>query len=153
MTIWLLAVIVLGSLAGLGYRQGGVKVGFSFIGILVGALVAVPLGHLVGRFLGVLGVKDPLMVWALGPIMVFILVSIIFKAGAVPVHEKVDVYFKYKAGDLRQALWERLNHRLGLCLGIFNGTSYLILLVFLLSVPSYMTYQVASGDRDPKWMR
>lgn len=153
MTIWLLAVIVLASLAGLGYRQGAVRVAFSFVGILVGALVAVPLGRLLGRLLGVLGIKDPLLVWALGPVLVFILVSIIFKVAAATVHQKVDVYFKYKTGDLRQALWERLSHRLGLCVGILNGAAYLVLLVFLISVPSYFTYQVSSGDKDPKWMR
>lgn len=93
------------------------------------------------------------MVWAFGPVLVFILISIIFKVAAVPVHDKVEVYFKYKTGDLRQALWERLNHRLGLCLGLFNGTAYLVLLAFLISVPSYVTYQVASGGKDPTWMR
>ena len=153
MTIWLLAVIVLASLAGLGYRQGAVKVGFSFVGIIVGALVAAPLGRLMGRLLGVFGVHDPLMAWALGPVLVFVLISILFKVAAVPVHEKIDVHYKYKAGDLRQALWERLNHRLGLCLGLLNGAAYLVLLVFLISVPSYMTYQVASGDKDSTWMR
>ena len=153
MTTWLLAVIVLASVAGLGYRQGAVKVAFSFIGILVGALLAVPLGHLVGRLLGVVGVKDPLTVWALGPVIAFIIISIIFKVAAAPMQQKVDVYFKYKTGDLRQALWERLDHRLGLCLGVFNGAAYLVLLVFLISIPSYMTYQVASADKDPTWMR
>ncbi|HWW00033.1 MAG TPA: CvpA family protein [Candidatus Acidoferrum sp.] len=153
MTIWLLAVIVLASTVGLGFRQGAIKAGFSFFGIIVGALLAVPLGRLLGRVLGMIGMKDPLLVWALGPVLVFILISIIFKVAAAPVHEKVDVYFKYKTGDLRQALWERLNHQLGLCVGVLNGTAYLILLVFLISVPSYMTYQVASGDKDPTWMR
>ncbi len=153
MTIWLLAVIVLASLAGLGYRQGAVRVGFSFVGIIVGALLAVPLGRLLGRLLGVVGMKDPVLVWALGPVLVFIIISIAFKVAAAPVFQKIDVYYRYKAGDLRQALWERLNHRLGLCLGLLNGAAYLVLLVFLLSVPSYLTYQVASDGKDPWWMR
>jgi hypothetical protein len=153
MTIWILVVIVLASLAGLGFRQGAIKVAFSFVGILVGALLAVPLGHLVGRLLGVLGVKDPLLIWALGPLIVFILVSAAFKVAAAAVHQKVDVYYKYHAGDLRLALWERLNHRLGLCLGVLNGAAYLVLLSFLIYVPSYLTTQLATSEQDPKWMR
>ena len=153
MTIWILAVIVLGSLAGLGYRQGGIKVAFSFIGIVVGALLAVPLGRPFGHVLGWVGIKDPLMVWALGPILVFIIISALFKVAAAQVHQKIDVHYKYKAGDLRLALWERLNHRLGLCVGMLNGTAYIILLSFAIYVPSYMTYQVASSDKDPTWMR
>jgi len=153
MTTWLLVLILLGSCAGLGYRQGAIRVAFSFLGILIGALLAVPLGRLLGRLLGLVGVKDPLMVWALGPVLVFILFSVIFKVAAAAVHHKVDVYYKYHAGDLRLALWERLNHRLGLCLGLLNGTAYLILLAFVIHVASYPTVQVASSDSDPTWMR
>jgi len=47
MTIWLLAILLLASLAGMGYRQGAVRVAFSFVGILMGALLAPLLGKLV----------------------------------------------------------------------------------------------------------
>jgi hypothetical protein len=153
MTTWVLALVLLASLAGLGYRQGAIRVAFSFFGILCGALLAVPLGRLLGRVLGLVGVKDPLLLWALGPLLVFILISIIFKIAAAAVHHKVDVYYKYHSGDLRLALWERLNHRLGLCLGLLNGAAYLILLAFIIYVPSYLTFQLASSDSDPRWMR
>jgi len=153
MTIWLLAVILLASLAALGYRQGAVRVGFSFFGILIGAVLAVPLGRLLGKLLGPLGIKDPIVVWAISPLIVFVLFSIIFKVAAAAAHHKVEVHYKYHAGDLRLALWERLNHRLGLCLGLLNGTAYLILIAFLIYVPSYLTVQVASSDTGPKWMR
>jgi hypothetical protein len=153
MTTWALVVILLASLAGLGFRQGAIRVAFSFVAIVVGALVAVPLGHLLGRLLGIFGIKDPLLVWALGPLLVFILVSIAFKIAAAAVHHKADVHYKYHAGELRLALWERLNHRLGLCLGLLTGAAYVILLSFVIYVPSYLTYQLASSDSDPKWMR
>ncbi|HYG33507.1 MAG TPA: CvpA family protein [Clostridia bacterium] len=153
MTIWLLAILLLASLAGLGYRQGAIRVGFSFFGILLGALLAVPLGHLLGRILPLLGVKDPLLVWALGPLIVFVLISIAFKLAAAAVHHKVDVYYKYKAGDLRMALWERLNRRVGLCLGLLNATAYLILISFVIHVGSYATVQIATSESDPRWMR
>ena len=153
MTIWLLALVLLASVAALGYRQGAIRVAFSFFAILFGALLAVPLGRLMGRVLGLVGIKDPLLVWALGPIIVFIIFSIIFKVAAAAVHHKVEVHYKYHAGDLRLALWERLNHRLGLSLGLLNGTAYLVLVAFLIYVPSYFTVQVASSDADPKWMR
>lgn len=153
MTIWLLALLLLASLAGLGYRQGAIRVACSFFGILLGALLAVPLGRLVSRLLGLMGVKDPLLLWALGPLIVFVLISLAAKVGAAALHHKVDVYYKYKAGDLRLALWERLNHRLGLCLGLLNATAYLVLLGFVISVASYATFQVATSDNDPKWLR
>ena len=58
-------------------------------------------------------------------------------------HQKVDVHYKYKGGDLRLMLWERLNRRLGLCLGLVNGTLYLILIAFVIYAVSYWTVQVA----------
>ena len=46
MMFWLLALVLLASLAGVGYRQGAIRVAFSFVGILIGALLAGPLGKL-----------------------------------------------------------------------------------------------------------
>src|SRR5436190_8316019 len=153
MLIWLLVIILIASVAALGLRQGAIRVAISFIGIIVGALLAVPLGRLMGKLLGVVGVKDPLLVWALGPILVFILISAAFKIGALTAHQKVDVYYKYHAGDLRLALWERLNQRLGLCLGVLNGVAYAVLLSLVVYVPAYAAVQFESSEEDPKWLR
>ena len=150
MTIWLLALLLLASLAGLGFRQGAIRVGFSFFGIVFGALFAPPLGRLLKPLLVSVGLKNPAYSWVVGPLIVFILFSIAFKIAGLAVHQKIDVFYKYKAGDLRLALWERLNRRLGLCLGLLNGTAYLILISFLIYSFSYWTVQMASSDSDPK---
>jgi hypothetical protein len=153
MTIWLLALVLLASLAGLGYRQGAIRVAFSFLGIVLGALLAAPLGGLVARLVALVGVKNPVLTWLLGPFIVFVVISIIFKVAAAAVHNKVDVYYKYHAGDLRLALWERLNRRLGLCLGLLNGTAYLVLIAFVIYILSYWTVQMATSDSDPRSLR
>src|ERR1051326_8893293 len=124
MTIWILAVLLLGSLAGLGYRQGVIRVGFSLIGIFAACLLAGPIGKLIKMFMVILGVKNLILLGILPPVIGFILVSLAFKAGALPVHHKVDVHFKYQVSELRLALWERVHRKLGLCLGIFNGVAY-----------------------------
>ena len=150
MTIWLLALVLLASLAGMGYRQGAIRVGFSFFGIVFGALLAPPLGRLLKPLLVGMGLKNPAYSWVVGPLIIFILFSIAFKIAGLAAHQKIDVFYKYKAGDLRLALWERLNQRLGLCLGFLNGTAYLILISFLIYSFSYWTVQMASTDSDPK---
>jgi len=149
MLIWLLAVVLLASLAGLGYRQGVVRVAFSLVGILLGALLAGPLGNLVKPLLKAVGVKNPVLLWVLGPLIVFLVISIIFKVAALAAHQKVDVYYKYHAGDLRLAMWDRLNRRLGLCLGLVNGAAYLILISFVIYAFSYWTVQMATSETDP----
>lgn len=151
--IWFLALLLLASVAALGYRQGAIKVACSTIGILIAALVAVPLGNLLKPLLGILGMKDPLAQYLLAPVIVFFVISILFKVAAAQLHHKVDVYYKYHSGDLRLVLWERLNHRLGGCLGVLNGAIYLVLLSIYAFSLSYGTYQLSSADEDPRWMR
>ena len=153
MLFWLLALVLLASLAGIGYRQGAVRVACAFIGILVGALLAGPLGKLIKPLLVTLGLKTPPLAWLLAPVVVFLVVSILFKVAGFMVHQKVDVYFKYHAGDLRLALWERLNRRVGLCLGLLNGAVYLILISVVIYPLSYWTFQMATEGKDPRLMR
>lgn len=153
MTIWLLALILLASLAGIGYRQGAIRVAFSLIGIIFAALLAAPLGRVIRPVIATVGIKNPVLLWVLGPLLIFIIILVAFKIGALAAHRKVDVFYKYKAGDLRLALWERLNQRLGLCLGIVNGTVYLILICWVIYSFSYWTVQVAKPDVEPWYVR
>jgi uncharacterized membrane protein required for colicin V production len=141
------------SLAALGYRQGAIRVAFSFVGILLGAALAVPLGKLIKPLLMAVGVKNPVLLWALAPFIVFVLISVVFKVAALTAHHKVEMHHKYHAGDLRLALWERMHRRLGLCLGIFNGVIYFVLLSFVIYALSYWTVQVATSDESPKTLK
>lgn len=150
MTIWLLAIILVLALAGLGYRQGAIRVSFSLIGIIMGTLLAVPLGKPAAILLKAFGVAHPVLLWLVPPVIVFCLVSAIFKGIALAVHHKVEVYFKYKAGDLRLTLWERLNRRLGLCLGIVNGIGYLVLISFIIYILSYWTVLMETSGETRK---
>src|ERR1700722_752997 len=151
MLIWILALVLLGSCGFIGFSLGVLRSGISLIGLILGALLAWPLGHLVNPVLGLTGLKNPIIIWFLGPFVVFCIILIIFKVIGMAVHHKVDVYYKYKAGDLRMGLWNRLNARLGLCAGVANGAVNLILICAVIYVFSYATVQIASDD-SASWM-
>ncbi len=153
MTIWLLTVLLAASLAGLGYRQGVIRVGFSFLGILFAAGLASPLSGIPKHIMMMVGVKNPVLLWALSPLIIFIVILMIFKGVGLAVHQKVDVHYKYRAGDLKLAFWERLSHRLGMCMAMANFAAYLVLICLVIYSLSYWTFQLASGDQDPTWMR
>lgn len=153
MTIWLLTLLLLGGFALAGYQQGAIRASIAFLGIFFAVLLATLAGKIFAPLMGVLGVKNPIWLWVLPPFLGFMLVMAIFYGVAFYVHQKVDVYYKYKAGDLRLALWERLNNRLGICVGLLNGVAYLVLLAFVIHAFSYWTVQMASADTDPKSMR
>ena len=144
-TIWILALVLLASLAALGYRQGAIRVLFSFAGILFAALLAVPLGKLFKPLLSLLGFHNPLWAWIFGPPIAFVLVLILFKIGGAIAHHKIEMHYKYRTDELKFALWERLNRRTGLCVGLLNATAYFVLICFVLFNFSYSTAQVASS--------
>ena len=146
MTIWILALLLLGALGMVGFYQGAVRVAFSLVGLLLGALLAGPLAPLLKPVFPLVGLKNPVWAWLLAPFIIFLVILIVFKIGAMVVHRKVDVYYKYKAGDLKGALWERLNQRLGLCLGLVNGTIYLLLISFVIYAFSYLTVQMVTAE-------
>jgi hypothetical protein len=100
-----------------------------------------------------IGISNPTLVWMLAPIEGFIVVLAVFKMAGFFVHRKVDVHYKYYAGDLRLALWTRMNSRLGACVGVLNGTLYLVLVSFAIYNLSYWTAQVATSDSETKTLR
>lgn len=149
MTIWILALVLLASGASLGFRQGAIRAGISFIGIVTAALFAGPLGNLLKPLLPRISIHNPTLIWLFAPLIAFVLILVVFKAAGFFVHRKVELFYKYKAGDLRLAVWKRLNSRLGACLGLFNGTAYLLLVSFVIYNVSYWTVQMASGSDEP----
>ena len=153
MTIWLIALVLLGLLALIGYFQGAIRVGISLLGLFFAAALAVPLSPMIKPILPVFGMKHPIWAQILPPLVIFVLVMIIFKIVAFAVHRKVTVYYKYKTDDKTCLKWERLNQRLGMTLGFVNGAVYFVLLLIPIYVAGYLTAQVASGSEDPAGVR
>jgi uncharacterized membrane protein required for colicin V production len=153
MSIWILALGLLLSLAALGYRQGAIRVAFSLFGIIVSAMLAGPLAKHVAPLLPHVGIHDPTVVWLLSPLIVFWLAMIPFKSVGFLVHRKVELYFKYKADGLAALRWTRLNTRLGLCLGPLNALVYLVLISFIIFDLSYWSVQVATSEEESMWIK
>jgi uncharacterized membrane protein required for colicin V production len=153
MTVWILALLLLACCAALGYRQGAIRVVFSFVGIIFAVFLAGSLGKPFAALLPHVGVKQPVMVWAIAPLIAYALVLTVFKIAGFFVHRKVELHYKYHMPETRLALYERMNHRLGACAGILNGTAYFILISFVLFNLSYWTVQVASSESEPAQTR
>jgi hypothetical protein len=153
MTIWILALVLLVAGAGLGYRQGAIRATFSFAGIVFAGLLAASIGNIFKPLLPHVGIHNPTLIWMIAPIEGFVLVLVVFKAAGFFTHRKVEMYYKYKAGDLRLSLWARLIKRLGACVGLMNGAVYFILFCFVIFNFSYWTVQIASSDQESRMTR
>ena len=147
MTIWILAVLLMAAGAGMGLRQGAIRVAISFIGIIISSLLAGPLSGILRPLLPHIGFHNRVVIWLLPPFLVFIILLSAFKSLGLFVHHKVYVHYKYQRQEIHLILFERVNKRLGMCLGLLNGLVYLVLISFVIYDFSYWTTQVATFGR------
>src|SRR5438105_2659110 len=124
MILWIFALCLMAVSGLIGYYQGAVRVAFSLVGLLMAALLAMPLAGLIKPILPMVGLSHPVLLSFLGPILAYLLILIGFKCAAVAVHKKVEAYYKYKASDTQRSLFARLNQHLGICVGLANATVY-----------------------------
>src|SRR4051794_29712331 len=105
MILWILAILLLATLGLVGFYQGAVRVGVSTVGLLIAALLAVPLSGIFRFILPVTGLSHPAVVSVVAPICTFILLLIVFKVVGMTVHKKVEWWYKNKAHDTKRMLW------------------------------------------------
>ena len=153
MIIWMAALLFLTCAGSVGYYQGAIRMAMSFLGLVLGAVLAVPLSGLVKPILPPFGLAHPVLVALVAPAIVFVLFQIIFKTGGMVIHRMVDTHYKYKESDTRRSLWERVNERLGIGVGFMNATVYLLLVGLVAQILGYFTIQVSSGDKDTSSVR
>ena len=146
MILWLIALFILTCVVIVGYYQGGLRVAFSFVGLLVAAALASPVGALLGKILPMVGFKNPLTIAFVSPAIAFVLVAVIFKGAGAVVHKKAEAWYKYKASDTHRLLWERLNSRVGAPLGLANGIIYVFAICTFLNAYGYLSLQVATDN-------
>jgi len=153
MTVWMLALLLLGTFAAIGHNQGAIRVGISFVGLLTAALLALPLTPLLKPVFPPVGITSPLLIWVLSPFVIFLVVVILFEVVGQTVHHKVNVYYKYQGADLQLGRWQRLNHQLGLCLGLVSGAVWLLLISLVIYSSSFLTTQTTATEREPMLIR
>jgi hypothetical protein len=148
MILWLIALVLLVCLGVIGYYQGAVRVAFSLLGIFVSFWLCVPLSGALKPVFGMFGVTHPVVLTFVTPAIMFVILLILFKVGGLAVHKKLDTYYKYKASDTKRLLFERMNSRVGICLGLANATAYTFLIASIAYTLGYFTTQVASAETD-----
>ena len=153
MILWLIALGVMACVGIVGFYQGALRGAFSFVGLLLAAVLASPLGSFLKSIVPIFGVKNPVMIAFVATVIGFVLVLVIFKVAAFTVHKKVEGWYKYKGSDTERMLWERMNARVGIPTGLANGIIYVFAICTLLYSAGYLTVQVATGDQDSWTLR
>ena len=148
MILWLLALVSVGVVALVGYYQGAVRAAFSLVGLLVAVSVAQPLGNLIRPLVEMTGLKQPIVLSFVAPLVAFILIMAVFKAIAYTIHHKLDNFYKYKESETKRMLFDRLNSRVGVAVGVANGVIYFFVFVIFAHVLGYFSSQVQGSQND-----
>ncbi len=150
MIMWIAALVLVAATAGIGYRQGGIRAAFTFVGLVIAAAVAISFAPMFEWIFPLIGFKNPLAPKFGAPIIAFVVVSLVFKGMAAFVHRKVEYYYRYKRDDATRAVWEVMNSRLGACVGVLNGTVYFFVFTIIVAVFGYTTIQIGGGESNSK---
>jgi hypothetical protein len=76
-------------------------------------------------------------------------VALVFIVLAFVVHHKIARHFQFQSGDVDWLRWQRVNRRLGLCVGTIAGAASLILISVPIYTLGYTTVQVSAEENDP----
>ena len=135
-------------LAALGRQIGSIRMGVSMIGAIVAYVGTIFLAPIVSPMMGSVGIENPITVWWLTPIVVYILLFIMMNGIGQGLYMKVNLFFQYRAKADAQMRFARMDTNVGLALGIANGCVLLTIITVPIYVAGYVTVQFKSDD-DP----
>jgi hypothetical protein len=150
MIMWIAALLLVAATVAVGYRQGAIRAAFTFIGLLLAAVLAIPCGPMFEWFFPLIGFKDPITPKFGAPVIAFFVLSLVFKAVAAFVHRKVEYYYRYNRDDASRAVWEVMMKRVGACVGALNGVVYFVVFALIVSVFGYTTIQIGGSEANNK---
>ena len=150
MIMWIAALVLVAVTIAIGYRQGAIRAAFTFVGLIIAAMLAIPCAPLTAWIFPLIGFKNPVVAQFGAPIIAFFVISLIFKGIAAFVHRKVDYHYKYNRDDATRAVWEVMHRRVGACIGALNGMVYFLVFALIISVFGYYAIQTGASESDSK---
>lgn len=148
MSLWILAILLLAALAGLGFAKGAVRSVISLVGLILGVALAIPFGSALQPLLGKAGLKNPVWLEVVPPLVAFLIVYLAFLGGSFFVHHKLYLLYKYKRSDVDRIRWERTNRQVGAAVGLLAGTILFLAISGVIYAAGYLTVQL-SGETNP----
>ncbi|HOX04146.1 MAG TPA: CvpA family protein [Candidatus Paceibacterota bacterium] len=153
MTFWIAGLLLCSLFAVAGYFLGAVRALVGLAGLILGAVLALPLAPYVKPLFPYIKITHPVWLWFWPPVLVLLLIEIVALVLGFVAQWRIDLYQRFKFDDVERLRWRRLNQRLGAGVGVAIGTVYLVLFGLFIYVPGYFTLQVAKDDADPGWLR
>jgi hypothetical protein len=149
MLIWLLAVVLIGAFAALGFQTGGIRAAVSLVGVVLGLVFASTVGNLVAPIFPTIGISS--LSWRItaAPVAGFLIVWLPFFGVGFAAHRPVYLHFKYREEDSVRIAFERMNSALGLFVGLVAGISIFLFAGRPIYSLGYLTTQTAAEAGEP----
>jgi hypothetical protein len=154
MIIWVLLAVCLGLFGWAGKRLGAIWASINLLGVVVSTFLSVKLGPLLTPLMAKVGDGDNFLLLHVAPaLLVFLGLYLVFASIAYVTWDKVRMYYKYKIPDDWRVLWETMNSRVGICVGLATGIAHFAVIGLLAYTLGYWTVQLAgessaSGDGE-----
>lgn len=152
MSIWILAIVLCAIFAAIGYFSGAIRTVTLWVGVLIASVIT---GALAPKFISTMpkiGIKHALWIQLAPYIIVFSLLALIVFGIGFAIHHKVASIYKFSRDDYSRAKWERMNHHVGLSIGLVIAVQLFFLIARVAYVGGYLTAQVGSGENNPAWV-
>ncbi len=133
MFIWLLAIVLVGGFAAIGFQTGAIRSLVSLVGVLIGLAVASAFGGVLSPLVAKVTASNPLWLYGLPATLGFLVVWLIFFGAGFAAHKPVELHFKYRTDDVTRDQFEKMNKALGLFVGMLAG----VILFFAAGKPIY----------------
>jgi hypothetical protein len=153
MSLWILAIGLLAVFAGIGFAKGAIRMAISFLGLIIGLIVAVPFGRALKPLMGTIGVVNPAWVAVVPPIIAFAIVYLVVMGLSFFAHHKIYIRYKYKHDDVDRIRWETMNRHVGTAIGFLTGAVLFFAISGLIYAAGYLTVQVSAEDNNPGWIK
>jgi hypothetical protein len=156
MSIWILALVLAGVFAAIGFFSGAIRTAMMLLGVMIASFLTGPIAPKLTGLMPKVGIKHPLWIQFSPYIIVFATVMLIIFGIGFAVHHKVGLIYKYKYDDFSRLKWERMNHHVGISVGV------LIALILFFNVSKvayaggYLTAQLAdesNAANNPGWIK
>jgi hypothetical protein len=144
MLMWVLAFVLVGGFAFLGFQLGGIRSSVGLIGALIGLALAETLGALVAPLLPKVGVQSLAWMLILPSLVGFAVVWLASLGAGFAAHRPVELHFKYREDDPTRKAFETMNNAIGLFVGMLTGVILLLAVGKPIYGQGYLTTQIHS---------
>lgn len=149
MFAWLLAILLVGLFAGLGFGVGAIRSGCSTLGALIGLFAAGPLGSALRPLFPMMGTEHPIWLLTLPVLTAFLIVWLVVFGIGFFAHRPVELHFKYREDDQTRKGFEGMSQAVGLFFGLITGIMLFFTLGKLAYPAGYLTTQLPSDKEHP----